>query len=143
MTSYLFDGSIPCMQINLEEFADLCNAIGLRFQKEDTVCQIVLFKCMEVAYNMSYNFIMLDRQLLHCIMTLCVIVAAIYLWILSIFLPFTLFRKFEGLRTEPQIWIHSILHSDRKFCCCHHWNVGMILHLIKLTSSLWTYFCVV
>lgn len=30
------------MQINLDEFADLCNAIALKFQKEDVVSSISL-----------------------------------------------------------------------------------------------------
>lgn len=33
----MLDYYLIYLQINLEEFTDLCNAIALRFQKEDTV----------------------------------------------------------------------------------------------------------
>ena len=91
----------------------------------------------------SYNFIMNEGELLHCTVTLFVLVAAIFFWILSIFLPFTLFWKFEGLYSEPQIWIHYLLHSHCKSCCCHHWNNGMVWHLIKRISAIINILCFV
>lgn len=47
---YTSDSSMVVdMQINLDEFADLCNAIALRFQKEDVVSSISL----SYGYNMT------------------------------------------------------------------------------------------
>lgn len=67
--------SIHWMQINVDEFTDLCNAIALRFQKEDTVSQIVSIYTWKLL--ISCNFIMNNKELLSCTMTMCVLVAAI------------------------------------------------------------------
>lgn len=61
-------GSIYWMQINLDEFTDLCNAIALKFQKEDTVSKKIVFH--------KWKFLIICKKLewwklLYCSLTMC------------------------------------------------------------------------
>lgn len=62
--------------------------------------------------------------------------AAIFVWKIPFILPFIIVWEVEGLRTEPQIWIHNILHTHSQSGCCYCRNNGMAWNSIEITQLL-------
>jgi len=99
------------MQINLEEFADLCTAIGLRFQKEDSVSP----------FTLSITVWRLYQRILHALFS----IAAANLRSMSKFLSFSSIWEVERLRPWRYVWVHNSVRSPCQSCCCYYWNYGI------------------
>lgn len=109
------------LQINLDEFADLVNAIALRFQKESVspltwgLNSVFAFFC-GLDENMKIFY-------LHSDTVFCF--AVTYFWKLSNFLPLACLWEAERLCSKPHIWLHSSVHPHLEFCGCRYWDNGM------------------
>lgn len=117
ISSFVFWTILCCLQINVQEFTDLCNAIALRFQKEDTVSGDLSKTCE------SYIFIV-ETEVLKLKFGAANLCAAILVWKVPFILPFSRLWEVEGFYSEPQIRIHNILHTHNQSICCYRWNYG-------------------
>lgn len=107
------------LQINMDEFDDLCNAIALRFQKEDAVSWFFCWseyrhEALEFHFQLLYHF------------------AAFSVREISINLQVSIFWEVEGFCEKSKIWIYHIVFSRSESGCGDCWDNGMPWTFINL-----------